>query len=201
MAAPENPSRARLRARRPLLGPRVLIAIALTLVRAPRSASCTLGAGDPPAFAPVGHRPRDLQPIQGSKLYDDTTSSDRAARRAPDLRAAGTDPQTLRDAVIGRRPGFYSHWAWTDRHRPRDRPELPAANRRGGSTITQQLAKVLFLTADKSRAEAQGSRPGARVEPLLQGRILEMYLNRCTSARRVRGRGGGANVLRQVVPS
>src|SRR3989442_10052550 len=53
----------------------------------------TLGAGDPPAFAPVGHRPRDAAAHPGQQaLRRQRRVSDRAARRAPDLRAAGTDP-------------------------------------------------------------------------------------------------------------
>ena len=88
----------------------------------------------------------------------------------------------------------------------------------GGSTITQQLVKILFLTPDRTIARKLVEMAGARqLEKLLtKDQILELYLNRIylgagaygvdgaaqayfgkSRARRDDGRGGDARVAHQ----
>src|SRR3989475_3699491 len=91
-------------------------------------------------------------------------------------------PQSLRDAVIATEDRrFYSHWGVD----PIGIARAVLQNYRrgriveGGSTITQQLAKVLFLTPDKSlgRKLREAVLALELERRYSKDRILEMYLN------------------------
>ena len=70
----------------------------------------------------------------------------------------------------------------------------------GGSTITQQLVKVLFLKPDRTYwRKVEEALLSLSLEYRLEKKqILELYLNRIYfGARQLRGRGGGAALFRQ----
>src|ERR1700752_1909575 len=124
-----------------------------------------------------------FQPLVGTKIYDDNDEliTELHVERRIFVPLAQM-PQTLRDAVIATEDRrFYYHWgidpigiarAFVQNYR---RGRLVE----GGSTITQQLTKVLFLTPDKSlerkMKEAALALELERRYP--KDRILEMYLN------------------------
>ena len=99
---------------------------------------------------------------------------------------------------------FYSHFGIDPigiGARARPQPDLPRGVAQGGSTLTQQLAKNLFLTQERTASRK------------IQEAILALWLERNYSARRdpralsqpglfrrrrLRRRGGGAALLRQV---
>src|SRR5713101_2105408 len=124
-----------------------------------------------------------LQPIQGTKIYDDNDeviSELHVERRI--LVPLAQIPQPLRDAVIATEDRrFYSHWGVD----PIGIARAVVQNYRrgriveGGSTITQQLAKVLFLTPDKSldRKLREAALALQLERRYSKDRILEMYLN------------------------
>src|ERR671925_1095827 len=124
-----------------------------------------------------------FQPLQGSRVYDDNDEiiTELHVERRIFVPLAHI-PQTLRDSVIATEDRrFYSHFGvdpigiaravWQNYRRGRIVE--------GGSTITQQLTKVLFLTPDKSlerkMKEAALALELERRYP--KDRILEMYLN------------------------
>jgi penicillin-binding protein 1A len=124
-----------------------------------------------------------FQPVLGTKIYDDNDElmTELHAERRIFMPLAQI-PQALRDAILAvedRR--FYSHWGID----PIGVARAVVQNYRrgriveGGSTITQQLTKVLFLTPDKSLErklkEAVLALELERRYP--KDRILEMYLN------------------------
>src|SRR2546425_12600260 len=124
-----------------------------------------------------------LQPIQGTKIYDDNDepmTELHVERRI--LVPLAQIPQSLRDAILATEDRrFYSHWGID----PIGVARAVIQNYRrgrlveGGSTITQQLTKVLFLTPDKSLErklkEAVLALELERRYP--KDRILEMSLN------------------------
>src|SRR5437762_460289 len=124
-----------------------------------------------------------FQPIQGTKVYDDNDEllTELHVERRIFVPLAHI-PQTLRDAVIvteDRR--FYSHFGidpigvaravWQNYRRGRIVE--------GGSTITQQLTKVLVLTPDKSleRKMKEAALALELERRYSKDRILEMYMN------------------------
>ena len=125
-----------------------------------------------------------FQPLVGHQdLRRQRRADHRAPRRAADLRAPRPHPPgaARRDhrhrgpallLPLGRRP---------DRHRPRRRTRTTGAGGivEGGSTITQQLTKVLFLTPDKSleRKLKEAVLALELERRYSKDRILEMYLN------------------------
>src|ERR671935_1646442 len=124
-----------------------------------------------------------FQPLQGSRVYDDNDEllTELHVERRIFVPLAHI-PQSLRDAVIATEDKrFYYHWGID----PIGIARAFAQNYRrgriveGGSTITQQLTKVLFLTPDKSlerkMKEAALALELERRYP--KDRILEMYLN------------------------
>src|SRR5262245_32307348 len=124
-----------------------------------------------------------LQPIQGTKIYDDNDeplTELHVERRI--LVPLAQIPQSLRDAILATedRP-FYSHWGID----PIGVARAVIQNYRrgriveGGSTITQQLTKVLFLTPDKSleRKLKEAVLALELERRYSKDRILEMYLN------------------------
>ena len=124
-----------------------------------------------------------LQPIQGTKIYDDNDEplTELHVERRIFVPLAQI-PQSLRDAVIATEDRrFYSHWGID----PIGIARAVVQNYRrgriveGGSTITQQLTKVLFLTPDKSleRKLKEAVLALELERRYSKDRILEMYLN------------------------
>jgi 1A family penicillin-binding protein len=124
-----------------------------------------------------------FQPLQGSRVYDDNDEliTELHVERRIFVPLAHI-PQTLRDAVIATEDRrFYSHFGvdpigiaravWQNYRRGRIVE--------GGSTITQQLTKVLFLTPDKSldRKMKEAVLAIELERRYTKDRILEMYLN------------------------
>ena len=184
-------------------------ALVLILVggRARRRRLRVLGAHHPAALPALRHPAGELRAERGHQdLRRQRRADHRVPRRAPHLRARS--PRCRQGAPRGRSSP------------PRTRASTPTSAsipmgiaravyqnfRRGrivegGSTITQQLAKVLFLTPDKSlerklKEAVLAARAGA---PLLEGPhprdVPEPDLLR---PRRLRRRGGRAHLLRQV---
>src|SRR5213076_272904 len=124
-----------------------------------------------------------LQPVQGSKIYDDNDEpmTELHVERRIFVPLAQIPP-ALRDPVIATEDRrFYSHWGVD----PIGIARAVLQNYRrgriveGGSTITQQLAKVLFLTPDKSlgRKLREAVLALELERRYSKDRILEMYLN------------------------
>lgn len=91
-------------------------------------------------------------------------------------------PRDLRLAVIAAEDaGFYRHhgFDWAAIRAARQRNERADRIKRGGSTITQQLAKNLFLSPDRNYVrKGREAFITAVMELLLpKDRILELYLN------------------------
>src|SRR5919197_68606 len=124
-----------------------------------------------------------FQPLQGTKIYDDNdelVTGLHVERRI--FVPLAQIPQILRDAVVATEDRrFYSHWGVD----PIGIARAVVQNYRrgriveGGSTITQQLAKVLFLTADKSleRKLKEAVLAFELERRYTKDRILEMFLN------------------------
>ena len=124
-----------------------------------------------------------FQLLQGTKVYDDNDElvTELHMERRIFVPLAQM-PQALRDAVIATEDRrFYHHWGID----PIGIARAIAQNYRrgriveGGSTITQQLTKVLFLTPDKS-LERKMKEVVLALElerRYSKDRILEMYLN------------------------
>src|ERR671934_546254 len=124
-----------------------------------------------------------FQPLQGTKVYDDNDEllTELHVERRIFVPLAHI-PQVLRDAVIATEDRrFYSHFGVDPIGVARAVYQNYRRGRivEGGSTITQQLTKVLFLTPDKSlerkMKEAALALELERRYP--KDRILEMYLN------------------------
>jgi penicillin-binding protein 1A len=124
-----------------------------------------------------------FQPLQGSRVYDDNDEliTELHVERRIFVPLAHIPP-ILRDAVIATEDRrFYSHFGvdpigiaravWQNYRRGRIVE--------GGSTITQQLTKVLFLTPDKSldRKMKEAVLAIELERRYSKDRILEMYLN------------------------
>src|SRR5499427_1011843 len=124
-----------------------------------------------------------FDPSQGTKVYDD--NDELITEFHVDRRifvALPQIPKSLRDAVIATEDArFYSHHGVDPTGIARAIYQNFRRGRivEGGSTITQQLAKVLFLTPDKS---LERKLKEALLAFLLErryskDRILELYLN------------------------
>src|SRR5258705_350730 len=124
-----------------------------------------------------------LQPIQGTKIYDDNDepmTELHVERRI--LVPLAQIPQSLRDAILATEDRrFYSHWGIDPIGVARAILQNYRRGRivEGGSTITQQLTKVLFLTPDKSleRKLKEAVLALELERRYSKDRILEMYLN------------------------
>ena len=124
-----------------------------------------------------------LQPIQGTKIYDDNDEPITELHVERRILVPLTQiPQSLRDAILATEDRrFYSHWGID----PIGVARAVVQNYRrgriveGGSTITQQLTKVLFLTPDKSleRKLKEAVLALELERRYSKDRILEMYLN------------------------
>ncbi len=124
-----------------------------------------------------------FQPLQGTKLYDDNDEliTELHVERRIFVPLAQI-PKSLRDAILATEDHrFYSHWGID----PIGIARAVLQNYRrgriveGGSTITQQLTKVLFLTPDKSleRKLKEAVLALELERRYSKDRILEMYLN------------------------
>src|ERR687897_270998 len=124
-----------------------------------------------------------IQPLIGTKIYDDNdelVTELHVERRifVPLVHI----PQPLRDAVIATEDKrFYYHWGVDPIGIARATVQNYRRGRvvEGGSTITQQLTKVLFLTPDKSleRKLKEAVLALELERRYTKDRILEMYLN------------------------
>jgi penicillin-binding protein 1A len=124
-----------------------------------------------------------FQPILGTKIYDDNDellTELHVERRifVPLTRI----PKSLKDAIIATEDRrFYSHWGVDPVGIARAVYQNYRRGRivEGGSTITQQLTKVLFLTPDKSleRKLKEAILALELERRYSKTRILEMYLN------------------------
>src|SRR5881296_3310133 len=124
-----------------------------------------------------------FQPIQGTKVYDDNDEllTELHVERRIFVPLAHI-PQTLRDAVIATEDRrFYSHFGVDPIGVARAVYQNYRRGRfvEGGSTITQQLTKVLFLTPDKSleRKMKEAALALELERRYSKDRILEMYMN------------------------
>lgn len=124
-----------------------------------------------------------IQPTQGSKLYDenDDVIAELQVERRIFVPLAQV-PKSLKDAILAVEDSrFYSHFGVDLMGIARAIYQNFRQGRivEGGSTITQQLAKLVFLTPDKSLdrklKEAILALELERRYP--KDRILEMYLN------------------------
>src|SRR4030095_3733548 len=125
----------------------------------------------------------NFEPVQGSKVFDDNDeliTEFHVERRI--FVPLAQIPKALQDAVIATEDArFYSHWGVDPMGVARAIYQNFRHGRivEGGSTITQQLAKVLFLTPDKSLdrklKEAVLAMELERRYP--KDRLLGMYLN------------------------
>jgi penicillin-binding protein 1A len=125
----------------------------------------------------------NFEPVQGSRIFDDTDELITEFHVERRIFVPLTQiPKALREAIIATEDArFYSHFGVD----PMGIARAVYQNFRhgriveGGSTITQQLAKVLFLTPDKSLdrklKEAVLAVELERRYP--KDRLLEMYLN------------------------
>ena len=125
----------------------------------------------------------NFEPVQGSKIFDDSDeliTEFHVERRIfvplPQI------PKALKDAILATEDArFYSHFGVD----PMGIARAVYQNFRhgriveGGSTITQQLAKVLFLTPDKSldRKLKEAVLAVELERRYSKDRLLEMYLN------------------------
>jgi len=124
-----------------------------------------------------------IQPIQGTKVYDDNdelVTEFQVERRI--FLPLVQIPKALRDAVLAVEDArFFSHWGVDPMGIARAVYQNFRRGRivEGGSTITQQLAKVLFLTPDKSldRKLKEAFLALELERRYSKDRILEMYLN------------------------
>jgi penicillin-binding protein 1A len=124
-----------------------------------------------------------FQPIQGTKIYDDNDEliTELHVERRIFVPLAHI-PESLRNAVVATEDRrFYHHWGVDPIGIARAIYQNYRRGRivEGGSTITQQLTKVLFLTPDKSldRKLKEALLALELERRYSKDRILEMYLN------------------------
>src|SRR5436309_2936181 len=180
--APER-RRARPRSRRWLRLGLIVAGIAFLLIAAGGAVAALWAFTILPRTLPSVTALETFQPLVGTKIYDDSDEliTELHVERRIFVPLAHV-PQSLRDAVIATEDRrFYSHWGVD----PIGIARAVVQNYRrgriveGGSTITQQLAKVLFLTADKSleRKLKEAVLALELERRYSKDRILEMYLN------------------------
>ena len=187
MAPEKNGSAAEPRARRPArrwLRTLLIVAGILSLLLGTGVAVAALWAFTIlPRTLPSVTALETFQPLIGTKIYDDNDeliTELHVERRifVPLTRI----PQSLRDAVIATEDKrFYYHWGVDPIGIARATVQNYRRGRvvEGGSTITQQLTKVLFLTPDKSmeRKLKEAVLALELERRYTKDRILEMYLN------------------------
>ena len=166
-------------------GRRVLIGLGVLAVLA----AVVIGSAALWAFAilprslPAVTALESFQPIQGTKIYDDNDEllTELHVERRIFVPLAKV-PKSLRDAILATEDRrFYSHWGVDPIGIGRAIFQNYRRGRivEGGSTITQQLTKVLFLTPDKSleRKLKEAILALELERRYSKDRILEMYLN------------------------
>src|SRR5438309_5625750 len=175
--------RARPRSRRWLRLGLIVAGIAFLLIAAGGAVAALWAFTILPRTLPSVTALESFQPLVGTKLYadnDELITELHVERRI--FVPLAHIPQSLRDAVIATADKrFYYHWGID----PIGIARAVAQNYRrgriveGGSTITQQLTKVLFLTPDKSlERKMQEAVLALELERRYsKDRILEMYLN------------------------
>jgi penicillin-binding protein 1A len=136
-----------------------------------------------PRSLPAVSALENFQPVLGTRLYDDNDDLITELHAERRIFVPLTQiPNTLREAIIATEDHrFYSHWGID----PIGIARAVVQNYRrgriveGGSTITQQLTKVLFLTPDKSleRKLKEAILALELERRYSKDRILEMYLN------------------------
>jgi penicillin-binding protein 1A len=136
-----------------------------------------------PRSLPSVTRLESFDPSEGSKVYDDNDeqiTEFHVERRV--FVPLSQIPKALRDAVIATEEArFYAHFGVDPTGIGRAIYQNFRRGRivEGGSTITQQLAKVLFLTPDKSleRKLKEAVLALTLERRYSKDRILELYLN------------------------
>jgi len=136
-----------------------------------------------PRSLPSVTRLESFDPSEGSKVYDDNDeqiTEFHVERRV--FVPLSQIPKALRDAVIATEDArFYAHFGVDPTGIGRAIYQNFRRGRivEGGSTITQQLAKVLFLTPDKSleRKLKEAVLALTLERRYSKDRILELYLN------------------------
>jgi penicillin-binding protein 1A len=124
-----------------------------------------------------------IEPSRGSKIYDDRDELITEFHVERRIFVPLTQvPKALRDAILATEDArFYSHYGVDPTGIARAIYQNFRHGRivEGGSTITQQLAKVLFLTPDKSldRKIKEAALALELERRYSKDRILEMYLN------------------------
>src|SRR3989304_2009972 len=124
-----------------------------------------------------------LQPLLGSKVYDDNDELFTEFHVERRIFIPLTQiPKPLRDAILAVEDArFYSHWGGDPMGIARAIYQNFRRGRivEGGSTITQQLAKVLFLTPDKSlERKLKEAVLALELESrYTKDRLFEIYLN------------------------
>jgi 1A family penicillin-binding protein len=188
MAAEKTQSKAeRRRARRPRrrwLRAFLIVAGVVSLLVAAAGAVAALWAFTIlPRTLPSVTALESFQPLVGTKIYDDNDEfiTELHVERRIFVPLAHI-PQTLRDAVIATEDKrFYYHWGIDPIGIARATVQNYRRGRvvEGGSTITQQLTKLLFLTPDKSleRKLKEAVLALELERRYTKDRILEMYLN------------------------
>jgi 1A family penicillin-binding protein len=165
--------------RRALIGVGLLTLFAVTLLGAGTLWALTILPKSLPSVTAL----ENFEPLKGTKIYDendDLVTELHVERRI--FVPLSQVPRVLLDAVIATEDRrFYYHWGVDPIGIARAIVQNYRRGRivEGGSTITQQLTKVLFLTPDKSLErklkEAVLALEIERRYP--KDRILEMYLN------------------------
>ena len=187
MAPQKNGSAAERRARRPArrwLRTLLIVTGILSLLLGAGAAVAALWAFTIlPRTLPSVTALETFQPLVGTKIYDDNDEliTELHVERRIFVPLAHI-PQALRDAVIATEDKrFYYHWGVDPIGIARATVQNYRRGRvvEGGSTITQQLTKVLFLTPDKSmeRKLKEAVLALELERRYTKDRILEMYLN------------------------
>lgn len=177
---PEAPPRRRRRWLRTFL---LLVGIATLVVGTAGVVTVLWAFAILPRSLPPVTALESFQPMQGTKLYDDNDEliTELHSERRIFVPLAQI-PQSLRDAIIATEDRrFYSHWGIDPIGIARAIVQNYRKGRivEGGSTITQQLTKVLFLTPDRSleRKLKEAVLALELERRYSKDRILEMYLN------------------------
>ena len=125
----------------------------------------------------------NFEPVQGSKIFDDSDELITEFHVERRIFVPLTQlPKALKDAILATEDArFYSHFGVDHMGIARAVYQNFRHGRivEGGSTITQQLAKVLFLTPDKSldRKLKEAVLAVELERRYSKDRLLEMYLN------------------------
>jgi penicillin-binding protein 1A len=162
-----------------LIGIGILTVLGISVVGAAALWAFTILPRSLPAVSAL----ETFQPVVGTKLYDDNDEliTELHVERRIFVPLAQV-PQTLRQALLATEDRrFYSHWGIDPIGIARALVQNYRRGRivEGGSTITQQLTKLLFLTPDKSleRKLKEAVLALELERRYSKDRILEMYLN------------------------